>query len=239
MAHIKFNNVTLQYPIYNSRSMSLRNELVKIGTGGRLARDSSDQVMITALKDVNFNIREGDSVGLIGHNGAGKTTLLRLMAGIYSPTSGSVDVSGAISTMIELGAGMDPELSGYENITRMGLMQGISRHKIEALIPQIEDFTGLGDFLAAPVRTYSAGMTTRLMFAVATSTKKDILLVDEMFATGDSDFSKKAHQRMLELIDHASIFVLASHSTELINQFCNRIFKIEHGALVEVQKFNE
>jgi ABC-type polysaccharide/polyol phosphate transport system ATPase subunit len=216
--------------------MSLRNELVKIGTGGRLARDASDEVTVTALKNVNFEIRQGDSVGLIGHNGAGKTTLLRLMGGIYSPTSGAVNVSGSISTMIELGAGMDPELSGYENITRMGLMQGMRKKQIAELIPEIEEFTGLGDFLAAPVRTYSAGMTTRIMFSVATAIKKDILLVDEMFATGDSDFSKKAHQRMLDLIDQASIFVLASHSKELINQFCNRIFKIEHGILTEVYK---
>lgn len=235
MAHIKFKNVTLQYPIYNAKSMSLRNQLVRIGTGGRLSQETRDIVTVTALNDVSFELRDGDAVGLVGHNGAGKTTLLRAMAGIYVPTKGRVNIEGSTSTIIELGAGMDPELTGYENIVRMGLLLGHSREAMIRAIPDIEDFTELGDFLATPVRTYSAGMTMRLMFAVSTSVNPEILLIDEMFATGDAKFQEKAKQRMEQLIDSAKIFVFASHSHEMIKAYCNKVFTLEHGMLKEAQ----
>jgi ABC-type polysaccharide/polyol phosphate transport system ATPase subunit len=233
MAKITFENVTLQYLIYNAKSMSLRNQLIRFGTGGRLSHETKDIVTVTALKDVNFTLQDSDSVGLIGHNGAGKTTLLRTIAGIYTPSAGKVIVDGRISTIIELGAGMDPELTGFENIVRMGLMLGYSRDQMENVTPKVELFTDLGDFLSAPVRTYSAGMTTRLMFAVATCINPEILLIDEMFATGDSEFQEKAKRRMIELIESAKIFVFASHSEALIKQYCKRIFVLSHGTLTE------
>lgn len=235
MALIKFNNVSLQYPIYNAKSMSLRNHLVRLGTGGTLSNTTHNIVTVTALSDVTFELGDGDAVGLIGHNGAGKTTLLRAMAGVYAPTKGAVQIEGSISTIIELGAGMDQELTGYENIVRMGLLLGHSREEMIRLVPDIEDFTELGDFLATPVRTYSAGMTMRLMFAVATSVKPEILLIDEMFATGDAKFQRKAKLRIERLIDAAKIFVFASHSHDLIKAYCNRLFTLEHGTLTETE----
>lgn len=231
MAHIKFNKVTLHYPIYNARSMSLRNQLVRISTGGTLSHETRDIVTVRALNDVSFELHDGDAVGLVGHNGAGKTTLLRTMAGIYTPLTGEVDVAGSVSTIIELGAGMDPELSGYENIVRMGLLFGHSAEEMTNAVPDIESFTELGNFLATPVRTYSAGMTMRLMFAVATAIKPEILLIDEMFGAGDENFQEKARRRMEELIGKAKILVFASHSRELIRKYCRRVFILEHGNL--------
>lgn len=235
MANIIFDNVTVQYPIYNAKSMSIRSKLMSISTGGYLSTSSNDLVTVTALRNANFEFKDGDAIGLIGHNGAGKTTLLRCMAGIYSPISGSIITEGRIATIIELGSGLDLELSGYENIFRMGMLLGATRHELECAVPDIESFTELGDFLSVPVSTYSSGMLMRLMFAVATAVKPEILLVDEMFGTGDSSFQKKAEERMLSLIQASKIFVFASHSTDLIRKYCNRIFRLEHGVMKEIK----
>jgi len=231
MAQLVFENVTVQYPIYNSRSMSLRNRLVQIGTGGKIEAEAGHVSIVTALKNVSFKLQDGDSIGLVGHNGAGKTTLLRTMAGIYMPTQGRVLRAGKLATVFEIGAGMDPELSGYENILRMGLMMGMTPAEARAKIPDIEEFTELGDFLQLPVRIYSSGMTMRLMFAVATSVQPEILLIDEMFGTGDAAFQEKARARMKSLISTSKIFVFASHSHELLREYCNRVFFLEHGNL--------
>lgn len=234
MVKIEFEDVTVRYAIYNSRSQSLRNQLINIGTGGRISQEARNTVSVTALDQVSFALKRGDRLGLIGHNGAGKTTMLRTMAGIYQPVSGRVVREGRCSTIIEIGAGMDAELSGFENIVRMSLLQGRTREQIEAVTPEIVKFTDLGEYLTMPVRTYSSGMTMRLMFAVATSTHPDILLIDEMFGTGDADFQARAEQRMHELIESASIFVFASHAPELIRRYCNRIFRLEHGKVHEI-----
>lgn len=233
MARLSFENVTVQYPLYNSRGMSLRNQLVRLGTGGRIESEAGHISVVTALRDVSFELRDGDSIGLVGHNGSGKTTLLRTMAGIYTPSAGRVIREGRLATVFEIGAGMDPELSGHENIVRMGLMMGMSLSEAEACIPDIEDFTELGDFLQLPVRTYSSGMTMRLMFAMATSVQPEILLIDEMFGTGDSTFQGKAQARMRSLISASKIFVFASHSTELLREYCKRFFVLERGTLRE------
>lgn len=234
MSKLDFNNVTISYPIYNASAQSLRKQLVRIGTGGRIGGDQNNIVTVTALDNVNFQLRDGDSIGLIGHNGAGKSTLLRAMAGIYSASKGTITREGRVATVFELGAGMDPELSGYENIMRMLLLMGFNRSDAKSKIIDIEDFSELGNFLDLPVRTYSSGMTMRLMFAVATSVKPEILLIDEMFGTGDSDFQKKAELRMHDWISAADIFVFASHDIGLIKRLCNRFFKLEHGAVSEV-----
>jgi len=233
MAHLIFDRVTLRYPIYSTGSMSLRNQLLRVGTGGKLSTENSNVVTITALDDVSFELKDGDSVGLIGHNGAGKSTLLRAMAGIYQPAQGKIIRSGKVGTIFEIGAGMDPELSGYENIFRMGMLLGLKKKDIVAMIPDIESFTDLGNFLTMPVRTYSSGMTMRLMFAVATAVQPEILLLDEMFGTGDAEFQAKAEERMAKFVREAKIFVFASHSMELVRKYCKRIFRLEHGLIVE------
>ncbi len=234
MARLQFKKVTVQYPIYSGRSMSLRNQILRLGTGGKIEAEAGHINLVTALKDISIDLRDGDTVGLVGHNGAGKTTLLRAMAGIYTPIAGEVVREGSLATVFEIGAGMDPEHSGYENIIRMGLMMGMTAAEARSKIADIEDFTELGDFLQLPVRTYSSGMTMRLMFAVATSVQPEILLIDEMFGTGDAAFQEKARARMKALINSTKIFVFASHSHELLREYCKRIFRLEHGALHEI-----
>jgi len=234
MASIKFDGVSLEYPLYGENNRSLKKSLINISTGGVFARNSKDNLVVTALNEVSFELRDGDSVGLIGHNGAGKTTLLRTMAGLYVPTSGSVKISGSVSTIIELGAGLDATLSGYDNIVRLGLLHGISLSDINKSMGEIEEFTELGNFLFSPVSTYSSGMLMRLMFAVSTIKMPDILIVDEMFSTGDSAFQIKAEKRMKNLIKQSKIFIFASHSRDLINQYCDRIFELNHGTLTEL-----
>jgi ABC-type polysaccharide/polyol phosphate transport system ATPase subunit len=233
---LAFDNVTIQYPIYNSRSMSLRNQLVRISTGGRIEREAGQIQIVTALRDTSFTINHGDTVGLIGHNGAGKSTLLRTMAGVYDPVIGSITRQGRVATVLDLGTGMDPELSGYENITRMSMLLGVDRAQTKERLADIESFTQLGDFLQLPVRTYSSGMATRLMFAIATSTRPDILLVDEVFGTGDAEFQVKAKTRMEALIKSVGIFVFASHNTGLVRDYCNRFFFLEHGKVREMSE---
>jgi len=233
MARIDVRNATVEYPIYQAGSMSLRNMLVAAGTGGTISRVVRNIVTVKALENVSFSLRDGDRVGLIGHNGSGKSTLLRTMAGIYSPTSGIVTVEGRVSTIFDMGAGLDSELSGYANIVRMGMFLGATKKEARSFIPDIESFTELGDFLAVPVHTYSAGMLTRLTFAVATAVKPEILLIDEVLGAGDAAFQDKAKARIENVIKSARIFVLASHSQAMIELYCNRTLCFEHGRLVD------
>jgi ABC-type polysaccharide/polyol phosphate transport system ATPase subunit len=234
MALLVFDQVTVQYPVYDVRAKSLRSHLVRISTGGRIERESSGVQIVTAVRDASFSFSDGDSVGLVGHNGAGKSTLLRAMAGVYRPAAGKIVREGRIATVFELGAGMDSELSGYENIVRMSMLLGIGQAEIRSKMAEIEAFTQLGPFLNLPVRTYSAGMTTRLMFAVATSTRPDILLVDEIFGAGDAEFQEKAAHRMEDLISSVRIFVFASHDVPALKRYCRRFLRLEHGLVREV-----
>jgi ABC-type polysaccharide/polyol phosphate transport system ATPase subunit len=232
MARMKLEGVGVAYPVYNAASQSLRKQIVSISTGGRVSAAKGHVATVQALDDISLDLKDGDRIGLIGHNGSGKTTLLRTMAGIFRPTRGRMLVEGRVSTVFGLGAGMDPELTGYENTARMAMLLGATQKEAEASIPGIEEFTELGQFLAMPVRTYSAGMTTRLLFAVATAVHPEILLVDEVLGAGDAAFQEKARQRMTEFIARASIFVLASHAPDLMKQFCTRLIKLEHGKIV-------
>jgi ABC-type polysaccharide/polyol phosphate transport system ATPase subunit len=234
MTYIKANELRLDYPVYNARSYSLRNQLINIGTGGYIERDLRTVDIVTALNKINFHIKEGDAVGLTGHNGAGKSTLLRVMAGIYQPTSGLISRVGSVSTMFDLGAGMEPDLTGMENIYRVFMLMGKVAGDVIKSLDSIIEFTQLGDFLNLPMRTYSSGMIARLMFALVTSIESEILLVDEIFGVGDEDFQSRAKARMEEKIESVKIFVLSSHNNDLIKKYCNRIFKLTHGHLEEI-----
>jgi len=234
MARLEFDAVTVQYPVYDARAKSLRSRLATLPTGGRLEREGAGVQVVTALREVSFAFADGDAVGLVGHNGAGKSTLLRTMAGVYRPMAGRVVREGRTATVFELGAGMDSELSGYENIQRMGLLLGLRRDEVRARMADIENFTQLGAFLELPVRTYSAGMTTRLMFAVATSTSPEILLLDEIFGAGDAEFQERAAQRMEALIASVRIFVFASHDVKVLKRYCHRFLRLEQGRASEI-----
>lgn len=236
MTCIVAREVVVEFPLYTSIHRSLKAAVLNASTGGRVARDSGDRVTIRALDGASFEIREGDRVGLVGHNGSGKTTLLRALLGVYEPVSGVLDVQGRVASLIDLSLGLDQEGSGYENIMLRGVLAGLRLREIRAKIEEIAEFTELGDYLEMPVRTYSSGMLLRLAFAVCTSVEADILLMDEWLSVGDAEFSKKASLRLEKLVDQTPILVLASHSPDLIHKVCNRIFRLEHGSLVETKR---
>lgn len=233
MSYITAKNLTVEFPLFTNPHRSLKNKVLHATTGGRLARAAGDHMVIKALDDINFDIKAGDRVGLIGHNGSGKTTLLRVLAGAYEPVSGMLDVSGRIASLLDLSLGMDHDATGYENIFLRGIMMGLTPREIRAKTPEIAEFTELGEYLDMPVRTYSSGMQLRLAFAVSTSVDADILIMDEWLSVGDADFNQKAAKRLGSLVENTAILVLASHSPELVANVCNRAFRLEHGKLVQ------
>jgi lipopolysaccharide transport system ATP-binding protein len=236
MPSIVLNNCSLQLPIYGTINRSLKGTVMASATGGRIAAASRNVTVVSALSNVSLDIREGDRVGIMGHNGAGKTSLLQMIAGIYEPTSGEIRIQGKISSFINLGLGMDPEATGMENILLCGLMFGLDFDEIKRLTPAIGAFSGLGDFLEMPVRTYSSGMRMRLVFSIVTSVHAEIMVMDEWLSVGDADFVVHAKQRLLELVDSASILVLASHSEDTIQNLCNVIVRLEHGEVTSVER---
>jgi len=234
MALVSANNIVVEFPIYDAAHRSLKKQLINATTGGRIARDSGNRVTIRALDQATFTLRPGDRVGLIGHNGAGKSTLLRVLSGIYEPVQGELVVQGTVATLLELSLGMDFEASGYENIRLRALMMGLTPKEIRSKLDDIAGFTELGDYLDMPVRTYSSGMQLRLAFAVSTAVDAHIILMDEWLGVGDSEFQPKAMKRMEELVARTSILVVASHDHHLLKGVCNRIFRLEHGKVVEM-----
>lgn len=232
-ASISLDGITVDFPIYSGGSRSLKKTLVSIGTGGRIERGGG-RISVQALRDISLTLRKGDRLGIVGHNGAGKTTLLRTMAGVYEPTLGTVAVKGRVSTIFDFALGLDFDATGYENITLQGMILGLSRRGIAALTDEIAEFTDLGGYLDMPIRTYSAGMLTRLAFAVATAIDPEILLMDEWIETGDSEFFAKAEERLHRLVAQAGILVLASHNVALIRSYCTSAVWLEHGCLKSI-----
>ena len=221
MPSIKLQNVSVQFPIYSFHSRSLKNSLVGKITGGEIGRNVSNQVSVTALHDLSLNLKSGDRLGVMGPNGAGKSTLLRVIAGIYEPTSGSIEVKGRIASLIDISLGMELEASGFENIRMRGVMMGLSLKQIKLLEEEIAEFTELGPYLNMPIRSYSTGMHMRLGFAVSTAVPADILLMDEWLSVGDEAFKVKAEKRLEDYVNKSSILVLASHSKETIEKLTN------------------
>jgi lipopolysaccharide transport system ATP-binding protein len=234
MSHVIAKNVVVEFPVYAGKSLSFKSTLIRAATGGRMARDASDRVVIRAVDNLSFELREGDRVGIVGHNGSGKSTLLRTIAGAYEPVSGSMEVSGRFATMLSIWLGMDLEATGYENIFLRATVMGLRRAEIEPLADEICAFSELGDYLHMPLRTYSSGMAMRLAFATSTGFPADIILMDEWMSVGDTDFSQKAQDRLRKMIDQAKILVLASHDDALVKKNCNRIMRLDHGKMVEM-----
>lgn len=195
-------------------------------TGGKIGRNISNQVAVTALHNLSLKLEPGDRLGVMGPNGAGKSTLLRVIAGIYEPTQGSVEVRGRIASLINISLGMELEASGYENIRMRGVMMGLSLKQIKSLEEEIADFTELGPYLNMPIRSYSTGMHMRLGFAVSTAVPADILLMDEWLSVGDEAFKIKAEKRLEEYVKKSSILVIASHSRETIEKLSNKTLNL-------------
>jgi ABC-2 type transport system ATP-binding protein/lipopolysaccharide transport system ATP-binding protein len=229
MAEISLHDVTVDFPIYDGVSRSLKNRIVTASTGGRISAGSGQATVVKALDQITLAIEHGDRVGLIGHNGAGKTTLLRVLAGIYTPMRGRVRRIGKVAPLFDTGFGMDADATGYENIRLRGLYLGLTKKQIDDRLDEIAAFAELGSFLGMPMRTYSAGMWTRLAFAVSTSIDPEILLLDEQIGAGDAAFMVKATKRLEELIERSGILVLASHSDDAVRRLCNKGVVLEHG----------
>ena len=226
---IAVSDLTMRFPVYGVDAKSLKKSLAVVTVGGRLGSSLTGTTEVTALSKVNIKLKAGDRLGLIGHNGSGKTTLLRALSGAYEPDEGQIEIHGQIASLLDLNLGIDPSATGLDNIRLRGRIAGLSAREIEDKLEEIGEFTGLGPFLAMPLKTYSAGMQARLAFAVATAVDADVLLMDEWIAVGDAQFQKIAHKRLLSLMERAGILVLASHDIELIRLYCNKVMVMKGG----------
>ena len=211
MAAITIRDLSFSYPLVNRRARS-QNGAVKSE--------------IPVFTNLSLDVRDGTRLAIIGPNGAGKSTLLKLIAGILPPTKGSLRVEGAVSPLLNLRLGMEPELTGIENIRLRGAYMGRTLAEIEEKLPQIVEFADLGDFIGLPLNTYSSGMNARLAFSIATSFNPDILVMDESIAAGDKNFRAKAADRLRQFVDHSNILLLATHSERLVKDMCNSTFDL-------------
>ena len=223
---IDVRDLGVRYNLRLTRKTTIRQSLATIARRGEGPRT------FWALREVSFRLVHGESLAVIGPNGAGKTTLLQALAGIIMPSEGSIEVRGHVSGLLQLGAGFDQELDGRENISLAGAFLGIHPREMARRTEGIVEFAGLGQFIDAPLKTYSAGMRARLGFAIATSVDPDILLLDEVLATGDQVFRAKSTARVMELARAAKAIVLVTHDMQWVTEFCNRAMLIEAGHVV-------
>lgn len=231
MAKLSLSNVSIDFPIYNASGRRLTNQLLRAATGGQVGKSDGGKVFVRAIENLDLDLQNGDSLGIVGHNGAGKSTLLRLLAGIYEPTSGKLVREGQVTSLTEIAIGISPELTGRENILIRGVVMGLPMKEIKARIEEIIEFSDLGEFINLPVRTYSTGMSLRLAFAVSTIAQPEILVMDEWLSVGDAAFQHKAEERIQKIVDDSDILVLASHSRGLIERTCNKVLWLDHGSV--------
>lgn len=232
MAHLELHDVTVDFPLLDA-TRSFRKALLGQGIGGliRTNPENRGDAYVRALDGITFEVRDGDRLGLIGPNGAGKTTLLRVLAGVYPPTAGTVDVRGRVSSMLTTTLGMDMDDTGLENIATIGMFFGMSPGEIREKTEEIATFCELGDYLTLPVRMYSSGMLVRLAFAIATAIDPEVLLLDEGLGAGDASFVDRAKKRVDALIARSSILVIATHADTLIREMCNRAILLHQGRI--------
>ena len=223
---IFLRNISVEYRIPTERIGTIKEYLIKRITG-KIHHQS-----FFALKEVNLSIQRGEIFGVIGRNGAGKSTLLKVISRVLYPTTGRVWIKGIVSPLLELGAGFHPELTGMENIFLNGTLLGHSRTDIQNKIPDILAFSEIGDFINAPIRTYSSGMVARLGFSVATAWQPDILILDEVLSVGDTGFQKKCSTRMQQLIKGDATVLLVTHSPTLIAELCTKAVLMDHGRII-------
>jgi lipopolysaccharide transport system ATP-binding protein len=230
-ASVDAHDVSVLFPLYHGNSRSLKKMLVAAASG-RLTEDKQHRVVVRALSDISFNLRSGERLGLVGPNGAGKTTLLRVLAGIYEPVTGRVRLHGTLNALLDPSLGMNAELTGRENIMLRGLYSGLSKPMLARLEEDVIEFSELSDFIDLPMRIYSAGMSVRLGFALATAIRPRILLMDEWFLAGDPAFMEKARQRLEDMVRAADILVLSTHSDLIIREWCTRVIWLEKGRIL-------
>lgn len=227
--YIKMKDVNLYYPSTLYNAMTLKQEIF---SRMRFEKRKENLEDVHALKNFNLEIHEGERVGIIGHNGAGKSTLLRALAGVYPIKSGSIEMSGEVRSMFDLTLGFDMDSTGRDNIMNRGLMLGSTPSEVRSKEQEIIDFAELGEFIDYPIKAYSSGMLVRLAFAISTSVRGEIMLVDEVLSAGDANFQKKARERMLNIMEQAKILVLVLHDMNTIQAVCNRVVLLQKGEVV-------
>lgn len=225
---IEVDNVCINYKMMKDRVKSIKEYTVQL-LKGKIRYEE-----FCALKDVSFEVRRGEVMGIIGRNGAGKSTLLKVISGILKPSKGSVTLHGNVVPMLELGSGFDFDLSGRENIFLNGAILGYSEEFLKNKFEEILEFSELKDFIDVPIRNYSSGMVMRLAFSVASLVNPEILIVDEILAVGDSAFQEKSKAKMMELMSGGTTVLFTSHSIYQIKEMCNRVMWLDHGSIVDI-----
>jgi ABC-type polysaccharide/polyol phosphate transport system ATPase subunit len=230
VAKLELHGVEVYYPVFTSGTQqSLLANVAHKASFGVLARSASEGMAVRALKGVSLSLKDGDRLGIVGRNGSGKTTLLKVAANLVWPQQGRVEMSGVIRNVIALGAGLDMEMTGFQNIDYVCRLYGLSKATTKSIANDIEEFSELGEFLNIPIRTYSSGMLLRLSFSLATALPGDILVVDEVLAAGDAHFIGRAKARIESLLDKARITVFATHSPDILTTFCNKAIWMDRG----------
>ena len=229
---IAFTDVWKKYSKQQVLNNSLRDELISVITGKK-CRDELVNGEFWALKDVSFTVKKGECVGLYGPNGSGKSTILKLVSNVTYPTKGMIRVQGRVAPLIELGAGMHPDLTGIENIYMNGTILGLTLRELKRRISEIVAFSGLDDFINVPVKKYSSGMYLRLAFSIAVHSPADIFLFDEVLAVGDEDFQVKCHERLATIRSNNGTIVVVSHDIVTLRRICDKMLSLQHGAVVE------
>jgi ABC-type polysaccharide/polyol phosphate transport system ATPase subunit len=224
---IQFEDVVQRFRVIQERHETLREAFAKI------TKRRTTYHEFEAVKHVSFDVSKGEVVGIIGRNGSGKSTILKLVAGVYAPTSGRVEVNGSIAPLIELGAGFHHELTGRENILLNGLLLGLSKRQVREREAKIIEFAELGEFIDSPIKQYSSGMYMRLAFSVATEVDPDVLIVDEILGVGDGGFREKCFERIRQFRDAGKTILMVSHDLGTMSSFCTRLLLIHRGKLVE------
>ena len=223
---INVQNATVRFNMASEKIDNIKEYFVKLLRGQLRFKE------FLALKNINFEVKQGESWGIVGNNGAGKSTLLKLICGIIAPDTGSVGINGSISPMLELGAGFDPELTAGENIYLEGALLGHSRAFMKEHYNEIVEFSELGDFLDMPIKNYSTGMQARMAFSVTTVVRPEILIVDEVLAVGDIAFQRKCEDRIQTMLQHATTLLLVSHNNEQIEKLCQKAIWLRKGEVV-------
>lgn len=223
---IEVNNVSMEFRLYKERIDSIKTYLIK-KIKGELGYEN-----FWALKDVSFNVKKGEAVGLIGKNGSGKSTMLKIIAGVLKPTMGNVRIAGSVAPMIELGAGFDFDLTAKENVFLNGAILGYPKEILQEKYQEIIEFAGLEDFMDVPIKSFSSGMVTRLGFSISTIYQPDILIVDEILAVGDFEFQRKCEKRIRDMQEAGTTLLLVSHSVDQVRRICDRGILLYKGNMI-------
>lgn len=232
---IILKNVSMKFNLGVEKDNSLKMIFINLFT----PRKKKKKDYFWALKDIDFRINKGDVVGIIGANGAGKSTLLKVVSGVYKPTTGTVEVNGKISPMIELGAGFDGELTARENIYLNGAILGYSKEFLEEKFDEIVEFSELKDFLDVPVKNFSSGMVAKLAFSISTIVDPEVLIVDEILSVGDIKFQEKSKNKMMSMIEGGTTVLYVSHSIDSIKELCSKVIWLDHGKIIKMGNAKE